>query len=396
MRKIIKKANSKLILLFLLGFFSVGLQAQYNENGQPAWSATAVGQLIANALTTSGSWQSAQSFFVRDQEGNFVRIDFALEEVVVSRSSSINFKFSEDEENLFIELLMLEPLTPEEQIQAHLENSVIPNCPSGYEYKDGECVLLPRSVRLKCENATLSDHTYYTKDGVVNKSGSSALPPGTTLIPQASVPTGLTGLKLTDTTIGFNSALYKVDNGNGKIEYVYATQGTDPFSISDWLNNGQQTLGYISEQYRQSVENARILQKWAADNNYTLSFTGHSLGGGMANANALATGLKATIYNPAGLSDGTINDPKLNLNLSNSSNVTAFVVLGEPVSIANYAFETPVRGTTKYIGSATMPVVIYGASILLRGSVKNGLLTGGIIASYLHPMDSVKLRLDCD
>lgn len=49
---------------------------------------------------------------------------------------------------------------------------------------------------------------------------------------------------------------------------------------------------------------------------YTLSFTGHSLGGGLANANALGTGLPATIYNPAGLSDFTIsNDPRLILGI---------------------------------------------------------------------------------
>jgi putative lipase involved disintegration of autophagic bodies len=40
---------------------------------------------------------------------------------------------------------------------------------------------------------------------------------------------------------------------------------------------------------------------------FSLSFTGHSLGGGLANANALATGLPATIYNPAGLNDITVN-----------------------------------------------------------------------------------------
>ena len=45
-----------------------------------------------------------------------------------------------------------------------------------------------------------------------------------------------------------------------------------------------------------------------SDNGYTLTFTGHSLGGSLANANALATGLPATIYNPAGLHDNTVND----------------------------------------------------------------------------------------
>lgn len=393
MRKILKKKITKGILLFLFTFFSVGVQGQYNENGQPQWSATAVGQMIVNALNTSDSWQSAQSFFVKDQEGNFVRIDFALDDVVVtSISGSINFDYSDDEENLFYELVDLTELSPEELAQARATVQEIPDCPKWYVWDGVQCVLKPESERRPCEDAFLSNHVYSTKQGAVT-SGAGLLPSGTTIVPKSLLPKGKNGedFVLTETASSFNSTMYRVDHGNGNIEYVYATEGT--VSLSDWKNDAQQALGYESAQYKLSVDNARQLQIWAKDNGYTLSFTGHSLGGGLANANALATGLKAAIYNPAGLHDNTIAN--LQLDLSNSKNVIAYVVQGEPVSAINYAFGTPVRGTTKDVGTVFTAVMEYG-SAMTKGHPALGLVKFGLAAYKLHSMGHVLDELDCN
>ena len=157
--------------------------------------------------------------------------------------------------------------------------------------------------------------------------------------------------------------------------------------FQDWLNNGQQATGYFAEQYRLSVANARELAKWASENHVSLSFTGHSLGGGLANANALATGLHATIFNPAGLHDNTINDPLLKLNLSHANMVDYYVNQGEIVDIANGIMGTPARGTRHDIGRDP----------LVTASIWYASTWAGIAYSgYLHTMGSLLDVFDCD
>ena len=63
--------------------------------------------------------------------------------------------------------------------------------------------------------------------------------------------------------------------------------------------------------------------------NSELTFVGHSLGGGLASANSLATGRDAITFNAAGLSNAT----KTNNNLINASGqIDAYVVIGEALS----------------------------------------------------------------
>ena len=101
---------------------------------------------------------------------------------------------------------------------------------------------------------------------------------------------------------GFKSALYE-RTVDGKTEYVYATAGTDFTSIKDWKNNFQQLVG-CSDQYAQSMNNAKnIKQELKGDE---LTYVGHSLGGGLAAANAYTTGDHAMTFNAAGVSPLTI------------------------------------------------------------------------------------------
>lgn len=248
---------------------------------------------------------------------------------------------------------------------------------------DCECVKKP------CDKAKVADHIYNTLNGIQEAGKTELNDYGNVhLVSPAGLPSEFNNFKWSDSNTGFSSALYSVDHGNGNIELVYATQGTNPLDLQDWVNNGQQALGQVSAQYTQSVNNAVVLAKWAHDNGYTLSFTGHSLGGGLANANALATGLPATIYNPAGLSNGTIsNDPRLNL--SNSSNVTAYIVRGEPVDYLNIKLGTPVRGTRNYIGSPQDSNSLYG-------TLSNLTIAGLISNVQLHMMSSVLSNIDCN
>lgn len=106
------------------------------------------------------------------------------------------------------------------------------------------------------------------------------------------------GVLYNDSKSGFKSQLYEKMGANGKMEYCYVTAGTEPGDYGDYAADVLQTQG-VSKQYYQSVENAKVLKTLYGDQ---LSFAGHSLGGGMAEANARITGESATTFNAAGLS----------------------------------------------------------------------------------------------
>jgi len=103
--------------------------------------------------------------------------------------------------------------------------------------------------------------------------------------------------KLTDDNTGLKSAIYERVNKKGEVtEYSYVTAGTDFTSIEDWKNNILQIPG-LAEQYKQSTDNAGIISN--ALGNQELTFIGHSLGGGLAAANAMKTGRDAITFNAA-------------------------------------------------------------------------------------------------
>lgn len=119
---------------------------------------------------------------------------------------------------------------------------------------------------------------------------------------------------------GFKSKLYE-RTIDGKTEYVYATAGTDGFSKEDWKNNIQQLVGE-SEQYETSMDNAYNLSKNLKDSE--LTFVGHSLGGGLAAANAYKTGRDAMTFNAAWVSPATIGAKQ-----RQSANIDAYVNVGD-------------------------------------------------------------------
>lgn len=127
---------------------------------------------------------------------------------------------------------------------------------------------------------------------------------------------------------GFDSSLFVKENGNQKI-YIYATRGTD--EGVDWIANlvNGAGLGIVANQYSQSIQNAKILHNKILNiPNSVLIFTGNSLGGGLASANALATGRNAITYNAAGIGPSTINTFNLDVSLSNTL-INAIVVREE-------------------------------------------------------------------
>ncbi len=88
----------------------------------------------------------------------------------------------------------------------------------------------------------------------------------------------------------------------GEDNYTIAYQGTTPTSGGDWGANVGQGAGFESAYYNQAGEVGRTAERSAPGR---VSFTGHSLGGGLASAASAATGADATTFNAAGLHPNT-------------------------------------------------------------------------------------------
>ena len=96
--------------------------------------------------------------------------------------------------------------------------------------------------------------------------------------------------------------------------------------MSDVSENAEQLWFGVAEQYLLSTNNA---QEISAQLGYSeLTFVGHSLGGGLASANALTTGDTGITFNAAGLSDKTKEQLSL---FSGNAYIKAFIVQGEIV-----------------------------------------------------------------
>lgn len=117
------------------------------------------------------------------------------------------------------------------------------------------------------------------------------------------------GLQLSNPENGLNSMIYeRIVDGN-VTEYAYVMAGT--MDNQDVIQDFRQLFG-ISEQYKQSTENAEILSIQLSDRE--LTFIGHSLGGGEAGVNLLATAhhnlnkRNAITFNSAGISNLTLHN----------------------------------------------------------------------------------------
>ncbi|MCR5316469.1 MAG: RHS repeat-associated core domain-containing protein [Bacteroidaceae bacterium] len=148
---------------------------------------------------------------------------------------------------------------------------------------------------------------------------------------------------------GLKSRIYERELEDHSKEYAYVTAGTDFFSYDDWKNNFLQLSGE-STQYRESVGVAKKLAD-LIDKKY-LTFVGSSLGGGLASANAEATGYKAITFNAAGLSNAT----KRNLELNIPAEIDAYIVRGEILDNSQRVLGLKAEGTIKYLPAMNCPL----------------------------------------
>src|SRR5258706_59469 len=137
-------------------------------------------------------------------------------------------------------------------------------------------------------------------------------------------------------------------------------------------------MGQYSAQYDQSVTNAKKLEQVLGDK---LSFAGHSLGGGLASANALATGLEATTFNAAGISNGS----RSLYGLDKTPNIKAFVVQGEIVSVTQGILGLRAEGHIHKLPATYVPYIPFAPP---QVRVATAVINLGLSA-YNHTMGSV-------
>ena len=153
-------------------------------------------------------------------------------------------------------------------------------------------------------------------DSYLRQSVQELLPPGVSRAGALQAAELSGGLPYSDSNSGFASALYRNANTG---HYTLAFRGTDDFnlgsvgSVGSMAKNWQltpdvrasllQREGLRSTQYDQAVDLASTLA--ASEIGKKLSFTGHSLGGGLASVAAMSTRLNATTFNASGIHEGT-------------------------------------------------------------------------------------------
>ena len=111
---------------------------------------------------------------------------------------------------------------------------------------------------------------------------------------------GVDPASLTTRTSGYRARAYVSGTGES-LQVVVAFRGTA--GGNDWVAAARQAAGLGTDHYRQALALGRQIARSGANN---VTFTGHSLGGGLASAAGLASGRAATTFNAAGLSDATV------------------------------------------------------------------------------------------
>jgi len=174
------------------------------------------------------------------------------------------------------------------------------------------------------DKALLAAHTYWDPNEP-NSGPEPALPPGYRQVTDQAelAKLGINQKDLSPSGSSMHAELFVKDGQNGP-QYIVAFRGTRPNGAQDWANDGEQAAGFKSEAYDKAE---KLSQALSARTNGNLSFTGWSLGGGLASAAAVTTGLSATTFNSAGLDTAHISSPALS-----TAQVDAYYVPGEPLS----------------------------------------------------------------
>jgi hypothetical protein len=138
---------------------------------------------------------------------------------------------------------------------------------------------------------------------------------------------------------GLSISVFVNDNGGCTIAF----RGTEATSIRDWRTDAANAVGVVTGQYSNAIEFAVAFKD--AYGAAGIDFVGHSLGGGLAAAASMATGLTATTFNAAGVGNRIVR--KQNLDATNANNlITNYYNTLDPLTIGQVLTPFPnARGT---------------------------------------------------
>lgn len=142
---------------------------------------------------------------------------------------------------------------------------------------------------------------------------------------------GLTQSALTPRNSEFQAAVY-VNQVGQQTRYVVAFRGSE-MNRDDWTANFRQAAGLPTDHYNRALDLARQLVVPA---DAQLTMTGHSLGGGLASAAAIAAEVNAVTFNAAGLSNNTVAAARAEAGRDDgrvtATDIRAYFVKGEVLS----------------------------------------------------------------
>ncbi|XOZ32429.1 RHS repeat-associated core domain-containing protein [Halomonadaceae bacterium KBTZ08] len=146
---------------------------------------------------------------------------------------------------------------------------------------------------------------------------------------------GLRNSLFEDSEDGYHAKLFKNESENS---YMVAYRGTD--ELVDWKHNGLQAMGKSSSQYDRAMTLAERAEQASGHQGAELTFTGHSLGGGLASAASEVTDKKAVTFNAAGLNPNTVTEHLGVSELPPNDKIDAYFVKGDLLS----ALQDPFHG----------------------------------------------------
>lgn len=187
--------------------------------------------------------------------------------------------------------------------------------------------------------------------------------------PEKLAKYGLTEKDLTMPGTNFRAQVYEPnpDVFGSDMKPTIAYQGTDPGSLSDLRNDAQQAVNLNSPYYERASSIANRVAASGAD----VTWTGHSLGGGLASASSQATGQAGWTFNAAGIHDSTVTGYNNGVIRGNGSQIEAYRVNNEPLTGMQ---EQGWKGTAAAAGAGFLVGGPIGA--LVGGGLKIGASAG--------------------
>jgi len=198
--------------------------------------------------------------------------------------------------------------------------------------------------RMLMQSNTAADAQAMAADVYLPESDEGSLPDHINRISEQDAQGMFPGSVWQDEETGFKARAYE-NTETGEITVAFA--GTE--DGNDWGDNIQQGLTGDAPQYRQARDFAQTVSAHSPDEPGALSFTGHSLGGGLTldAVTSLETQnhRNAHTFNPAGLSDtvGEVPGRVSDWWTGKNENIHNHHISGDPLTILNSA--TPGMGT---------------------------------------------------